>query len=116
MRSGLLTILSCPGDWPDGRLQFSPLDPPVQLPDDGPIDLAMQRKWRGARFFLQIRARAATGSGVGTSSRRQRDLDEGGRGEHASFTGAFAGMAAFDTSGDAITADFTRFDYIAMDT
>ncbi|MBU2486532.1 MAG: glycoside hydrolase 43 family protein, partial [Alphaproteobacteria bacterium] len=41
--------------------------------------------------------------------------DEGGRGEHASFTGAFTGMAAFDTSGSAIPADFDRFDYIPAD-
>jgi hypothetical protein len=32
--------------------------------------------------------------------------DEGGRGEHASFTGAFTGMAAFDTSGSAIRCGF----------
>jgi hypothetical protein len=38
--------------------------------------------------------------------------DEGGRGEHASFTGAFTGMAAFDTSGSAIAADFERFAYM----
>jgi xylan 1,4-beta-xylosidase len=40
--------------------------------------------------------------------------DEGGRGEHASFTGAFTGMAAFDTSGSAIPADFDRFGYIPV--
>jgi xylan 1,4-beta-xylosidase len=38
--------------------------------------------------------------------------DEGGRGEHASFTGAFVGMAAFDTSGSAIAADFEQFGYM----
>ncbi|HSO48530.1 MAG TPA: hypothetical protein VLQ68_11430, partial [Rhizobiaceae bacterium] len=37
--------------------------------------------------------------------------DEGGRGEHASFTGAFIGMAAFDTSGSAIPADYSFFSY-----
>ena len=38
--------------------------------------------------------------------------DEGGRGEHGSFTGAFVGMLAFDTSGSARTADFSSFDYL----
>ena len=33
--------------------------------------------------------------------------DEGGRGEHGSFTGAFVGLLAFDTSGRAAPADFT---------
>ena len=37
--------------------------------------------------------------------------DEGGRGEHGSFTGAFAGMFCFDTSGRAQVADFLRFTY-----
>ncbi len=37
--------------------------------------------------------------------------DEGGRGEHASFTGAFVGLVAFDTSGRAFPADFDRFSY-----
>jgi xylan 1,4-beta-xylosidase len=38
--------------------------------------------------------------------------DEGGRGEHASFTGAFVGMVAHDLTGQGWTADFLRFDYI----
>jgi len=37
--------------------------------------------------------------------------DEGGRGPHSSFTGAFVGMLAFDTSGSARTADFASFSY-----
>ncbi len=37
--------------------------------------------------------------------------DEAGGGEHRSFTGAFVGMVAFDTSGAAIEADFNYFDY-----
>ena len=37
--------------------------------------------------------------------------DEGGRGEHGSFTGAFVGMAAFDVSGKAAEARFTGFSY-----
>jgi xylan 1,4-beta-xylosidase len=38
--------------------------------------------------------------------------DEGGRGEHASFTGAFVGMVAFDVTGQGQEARFTRFDYV----
>jgi xylan 1,4-beta-xylosidase len=37
--------------------------------------------------------------------------DEGGRGAHGSFTGAFVGMMAFDQSGAACPADFARFSY-----
>jgi xylan 1,4-beta-xylosidase len=41
--------------------------------------------------------------------------DEVGRGEHGSFTGAFVGMAAFDTSGGAIPADYGYFLYEGFD-
>ena len=41
--------------------------------------------------------------------------DEGGRGEHGSFTGAFLGMLAFDTSGAALPADFGYFSYENLD-
>jgi len=41
--------------------------------------------------------------------------DEAGRGTHGSFTGAFVGMLAFDTSGSASAADFTHFDYVPGD-
>lgn len=37
--------------------------------------------------------------------------DEGGRGEHASFTGAFIGVVAYDLTGQGWTADVTRFRY-----
>lgn len=37
--------------------------------------------------------------------------DEGGRGEHASFTGAFVGMLAYDVSGEAMEARFAAFSY-----
>jgi len=45
----VLTILSCPGDWPDGRLSF-PLFPPVPLPD-GPLDLAVEVRGPTQQFF-----------------------------------------------------------------
>ncbi|MGB1157739.1 MAG: glycoside hydrolase 43 family protein, partial [Alphaproteobacteria bacterium] len=38
--------------------------------------------------------------------------DEGGRGEHASFTGNFVGMAANDLTGRAKHADFFDFRYV----
>ena len=41
--------------------------------------------------------------------------DEAGRGEHGSFTGAFVGMAAFDTGGGGAFADFDHFTYERLD-
>src|SRR5690606_7667390 len=52
-RGRVLTIMSCPGDWPEGRLTF-PLATPIPLPD-GPVELAaeveqarLRFSWRGA--------------------------------------------------------------------
>lgn len=101
-----LSIMSCPGDWPDGRLSF-PLSPPVPLPD-GPVELAVEVDHATQRFFWR-----AGGEWVPAGPALDASLisDEAGRGEHGSFTGAFVGMLAFDTSGRAATADFSSFAY-----
>jgi len=103
----VLSLLSCPGDWPDTRLQF-PLAEPVHVPADGPVHLAADVD--GAR--LQFLADWGDGwQPIGPVLDASVISDEGGRGEHGSFTGAFIGMLAFDTSGAACAADFERFDY-----
>lgn len=101
-----LMVMSCPGDWPDGRMTF-PLAAPIALPD-GPVRLTARVDHAVLRFAYD----AGDGS-------RTLDLeldasivsDEPGRGEHGSFTGAFVGMMAFDTSGGGLVADFDWFDY-----
>lgn len=103
----VLSLLSCPGDWPDNRLEF-PLAEPVALPADGAVRLAADVDGAALQFH------ADWGQGwqaVGPVLDASVISDEGGRGEHGSFTGAFVGMLAFDTSGSARTADFERFDY-----
>ena len=100
-----LMLLSCPGDWPDARLHF-PADP-VAL-EDGPVDLAVEVEGATQQFFYR------QGGGwiaFGPELDASVISDEGGRGEHGSFTGAFVGMLCFDTSGMGHTADFTRFAY-----
>ncbi len=101
-----LTLMSCLGDWPDGRLSFA-LAEPVPLPD-GPVRLAAQVSGAALQFF---RHDGAAFRKLGPVLDASIISDEGGRGEHGSFTGAFVGMAAFDTSGAAIAADFSHFDY-----
>ena len=49
--------------------------------------------------------------GVMTSNQDFLEITFRGRGAHGSFTGAFVGMLAFDTSGAACTADFADFSY-----
>jgi xylan 1,4-beta-xylosidase len=103
-----LTILSCPGDWPDGRLSF-PLDEPVPLPDDGRVGLAVEVRDADLQFFYRT---DGDWRPVGPVLDAGVISDEGGRGEHGSFTGAFVGMLCFDTSGAALPADFARFSYL----
>ena len=98
--------MSCPGDWPDGRLTF-PLDRPVPLPD-GPVDLAVEVSDAAQRFFYRA---GGAWTAIGPELDASVISDEGGRGEHASFTGAFVGLVAFDTSGRAAPADFASFSY-----
>ena len=104
----VLSILSCPGRWPDGQVEF-PLAEPVRLPAEGLVRLAAEVNGAELQFL------ADWGQGwqaVGPALDASVISDEGGRGEHASFTGAFVGMLAFDTSGSARVADFERFDYL----
>jgi xylan 1,4-beta-xylosidase len=102
----VLTILSCPGDWPDGRLSF-PLHPPIPLPD-GPVDLAVEVMEATQQFFWRA---GGDWMPAGPALDASVISDEGGRGEHGSFTGAFVGLAAFDTSGRGAPADFAWFAY-----
>jgi xylan 1,4-beta-xylosidase len=113
----ILTILSCPGDWPDGRLEF-PLEETVSLPQggegggsgDGMVHLAMEVNRDKLQFFHRLTAEADW-QFVGPVLDASVISDEGGRGEHASFTGAFGAMAAFDTSGSGREARYSHFDY-----
>lgn len=105
-----LTVMSCCGDYPEGRLVF-PLEA-TPVPGDHPVRLAVSVDGPRLQFAY------ASGEDPEGSWRRVRPVldasilsDEAGGGEHRSFTGAFVGMAAFDTSGGAIAADFRYFVY-----
>ncbi|SPF77443.1 glycoside hydrolase family 43 protein [Pseudoprimorskyibacter insulae] len=100
-----LTILSCPGDWPDGRMVF-PCDP-VSV-SDGPVELAVQVNRADQQFYWR---QAGEWQPIGPALDASVISDEGGRGEHGSFTGAFVGMIAFDITGQGQTADFHHFTY-----
>ena len=108
----VVTIFSCPGDFPHGRMIF-PADSGVAV-TDGPVDLAMEIRDNDLQFSWR-----AGGSNdwqaLGPALDAGVISDEGGRGEHGSFTGAFAGVFAFDTSGRARPADFSRFVYEALE-
>ena len=101
-----LTIMSCAGDWPDGALHW-PCDP-VAL-KDGPVWLAVKVSRAVQQFYWH---QGGDWVALGPALDASVISDEGGRGEHGSFTGAFVGMAAFDITGRAQPALYRSFDYI----
>ncbi len=107
----VVTIFSCPGDFPHGRMQF-PAGSGVTIPG-GPVELAMEIRDNDLQFFWRPGG-TNEWQPIGPALDASVISDEGGRGEHGSFTGAFAGMFAFDTSGRAKPADFSRFAYEAI--
>lgn len=101
-----LMLMSCAGDWPDGALSFPAA--PVALAD-GPVALRVTVDGPVQQFWY-----AQHGDWVAFGPQLDASVisDEGGRGEHGSFTGAFVGMVAFDITGQGQEARFTRFDYL----
>lgn len=106
--SRVLTILSCPGEYPSGRLTY-PLQPAIPLPAQGVVRLGVDVD--GAS--LQFRYALADGAwqAVGPVLDASILSDEAGIGEGGNFTGAFVGMVAYDMSGMALPADFAWFVY-----
>lgn len=100
-----LTLLSCPGDFPDGALE--PVTEPVPL-EDGPVHLRVTVTGAAQQFHVR---QSGDWSLFGRALDASVISDEGGRGEHGSFTGAFVGMVAMDLSGRAMPADFPVFRY-----
>ena len=103
-----LTILSCTGDYPDGRLSF-PIGSGVAVPD-GRVQLSMEVRDNDLQFFWQTEGMGAWQK-IGPILDGGVISDEGGRGEHGSFTGAFVGLFGFDISGRGTPADFDWFAY-----
>lgn len=106
----LLSIQSCPGNWPEANLS-RPIGEGSAIPD-GPIRLGvdvdidkLQFRWAAAD------ADDDSWTDVGPVLDAAVLSDEGGRGEHANFTGCFVGMAAQDMSGRGHLADFAWFNY-----
>jgi xylan 1,4-beta-xylosidase len=105
----VLTVVSCLGDWPGEALTISVQAQPVpqgalrlKVVVDG---ISQQFLWasEGADFIP-----------LGPILDASLISDEGGRGEHASFTGAFVGMFAMDLTGQGWSADFFTFEYQNM--
>ena len=69
----------------------------------------------GVRVDRAVQRFRVNGVEVGPALDASIISDEGGRGEHASFTGAFVGLVAHDLTGQGWSADVTRFPICAGD-
>ena len=103
-RGRVCQIVSCPEDWPGEGLNFGAW---VALLD-GPVRLEVRVAGSGQQVF---RSAGDAPQAIGPVLNASLISDEGGRGEHVSFTGAFVGMLAYDLTGKIWTADFPSFDY-----
>lgn len=104
----VLSIQSCDGDWPECRATY-PIGEGVVVPE-GPVWLGVDTTNETMQFRYSLDGE--TWDTIGPSLDASVLSDEGGRGEHASFTGNFVGMAAQDTSGRIKHADFSYFAYV----
>lgn len=96
-------IISCIGDTTEALT----LTPAVALPE-GAVTLSVKVDRAVQQFYWQQDGAAQP---LGPQLDASVISDEGGRGEHSSFTGAFIGMVAYDLTGQGWSADFTRFAY-----
>jgi len=101
----VLTLMSCPGDWPDAALTFPTEDIALRA---GAVDLRVDVNGATQQFYYR---QSGDWLAFGPELDASVISDEGGRGEHGSFTGAFVGMIAFDITGQGKEARFSRFDY-----
>jgi xylan 1,4-beta-xylosidase len=104
----VLVIQSCQGDYPSGNLTF-PIESGMSIPD-GRIHLAVEVVDNDLQFFWHAEG-ASEWRTAGPVLDGGVVSDEGGIGEHGSFTGAFVGMFAYDITGGGKAADFDSFSY-----
>jgi xylan 1,4-beta-xylosidase len=113
-----IDVMSCRGDpthavaWPlrEGHTDPETFDERFALPAEGPVRLRCEVDQHRLRFLW------AVDDGDWQAMPVTLDYsvisDEGGKGEHSSFTGAFVGMCCQDLSGRDCPADFDYFEYI----
>mgnify|MGYP005986393243 FL=1 len=98
-------VVSCAGDYPDGALIWSDDMPAVGA---GPVELKAEIDHHVLQFYWR---QGGAWRAVGPVLDASVISDEGGRGAHGSFTGAFVGMYAMDITGQGREALFSRFTY-----
>ena len=100
----VVSLVSCEGDWQRESLTFHGL----HACPEGEVTLGVIVQGADQQFTLN-------GADIGPVLDASLISDEGGKGEHASFTGAFVGVVAHDLSGQGWQADVTGFEYGPVD-
>lgn len=103
-----LAIQGCPGDWPEGVLEY-PIGEGLEI-DGGAVFLRVDFDHAQCQFYYRQNIEKPW-SELGPTLDASILSDEGGRGEHGTFTGNFIGMAAQDIAGHGHCADFRHFIY-----
>ncbi len=114
-----IDIMSCEGraDWVlnyplrEGHTDIEYFDPRFALPEQGAVYLRADVEGAALRFAWSLDGQQWMQLPVHLDY--SIVSDEAGKGEGASFTGAFVGMCAQDTSGENCPADFDYFSYVA---
>lgn len=99
-----LRVVSCAGQVSEALK----LSPPLSIPS-GVITLSVEVDGPMQQFYWATAGQVR--QPLGPVLDASVISDEGGLGEHSSFTGAFVGMAAYDLTGQGWSAEFTRFSY-----
>ena len=97
--------MSCNGDWSAGRLEI-PIAP-APVPSEQ-ITLRVEVRGDTQQLFWSNGGREQP---LGPARDAFHVSDEGVQGEHASFTGDFVGMMAFDITGRGKQARYGAFSY-----
>ena len=104
-----LLILTSEASWPDGNLNM-PLAPPVQIPQEGKVKLALSIRGKALQFSYALQGEELKEIGPVYDASILSD-ECGGHQAHGSFTGAFVGVAASDLNGTETKASFDYFIY-----
>ncbi|KAF4627616.1 hypothetical protein G7Y89_g10536 [Cudoniella acicularis] len=104
-----LLILTSEASSPIGALKF-PLPPPVQIPNEGKVKLALTIRGPNLQFFYALEGEELKKIGPVFDASILSD-ECGGHQAHGSFTGAFVGMACSDVNGTVLPANFDYFVY-----
>ncbi len=102
----VLRVMSCLGDYFGEEIIYSA---DMEIPDIGALRLRAEVQNDSLKFLYSFTQ--DDWENIGGVLDMSVLSDEGGRGEHASFTGAFIGMACSDLTGGGKPADFSDFAY-----